>query len=43
MAVAFDADRLRLSGTPFLAGPTVRVKPQALKGFFDLSRDGTLV
>jgi serine/threonine protein kinase/Tol biopolymer transport system component len=43
MAVAFDADRLRVSGAPFLAGPTVRVKPQALKGFFDLSRDGTLV
>ena len=42
MAVAFDAERLRVSGTPFLAAAAIRVKPQELVGFFDLARDGTL-
>jgi eukaryotic-like serine/threonine-protein kinase len=43
MGISFDADRLRVSGAPFLAASAVRVKPQTLKGFFDLARDGTLV
>ena len=43
MGISFDADRLRVSGAPFLAASAVRVKPQTLKGFFDLTRDGTMV
>ena len=42
LGVSFDADRLRVSGTPFLAAASIHVKPQELVGSFDLARDGTL-
>ena len=42
LGVSFDADRLSVSGTPFLAEASIHVKPQDLAGSFDLARDGTL-
>jgi Tol biopolymer transport system component len=43
LGVSFDVDRLRVSGTPFLAVESIHVKLQDLAGVFDLARDGTLV
>ena len=42
VAVPFDLDRMRVTGTPFLAVPAVRVTPLYLIGQFDLATDGTL-
>jgi serine/threonine-protein kinase len=43
MAVAFDPERLQMSGDPFLAAAAIRVTPQSFDAFFDLTHDGTLV
>ena len=42
LAVSFDAERLRVSGTPFLAAASIHVEPQELVASFDLASDGTL-
>jgi eukaryotic-like serine/threonine-protein kinase len=42
VAVPFDPNGLRVTGTPFLAVPAIRVTPLFLIGQFDVAADGTL-
>jgi eukaryotic-like serine/threonine-protein kinase len=42
LGVSFDPKRLQVTGTPFLAAASIKVKPQELVGSFDIAGDGTL-
>ena len=42
LGVSFDPKRLQVTGTPFLAAASIKVKPQELAGSFDIAGDGTL-